>query len=108
MTATDDNGMQDRAADYKGEGGERAANNKGIRARWAESMKNKEIKFMQKDFIQQYGLSSWIFCSHQNTQCPLLDLSVLYWPTLSGKANIISSCLVSNCYPVSYETGCLV
>jgi hypothetical protein len=31
--------------------------------------KNKEIKFMQIDFFQQYGLSSWIFCSRQNTQC---------------------------------------
>jgi hypothetical protein len=40
MTAVADNdGMQDRAADYKGEGGERAANNNGIRARWAESVK---------------------------------------------------------------------
>jgi hypothetical protein len=29
--AVDDDGMQDRAADYKGEGGERAANNNGIR-----------------------------------------------------------------------------
>jgi hypothetical protein len=38
-TAADDNGMQDRAADYKGEGGERAVNNNGIRARRAESVK---------------------------------------------------------------------
>ncbi len=29
--AADDNGTQDRAADYKGEGGERAANKNGIR-----------------------------------------------------------------------------
>ncbi len=29
--AADDNGMQDRAADYEGEGGERGANNNGIR-----------------------------------------------------------------------------
>ncbi len=29
--AVDDDGMQDRAADYEGEGGERAANNNGIR-----------------------------------------------------------------------------
>ncbi len=29
--AADDNGTQDRAAEYKGEGGERAANNSGIR-----------------------------------------------------------------------------
>jgi hypothetical protein len=39
MTATDDNGTQYRAADYKGEGGERATNNNGIRARRAESVK---------------------------------------------------------------------
>jgi hypothetical protein len=32
---------------------------------------------MQKDFFQQYGLSGWIFCSRQNTQWYLLDLSVL-------------------------------
>ncbi len=29
--AADDDGTRDRAADYKGEGGERAANNNGIR-----------------------------------------------------------------------------
>ncbi len=39
--------------------------------------KNKEIKFTQKDFFQQYGLSSWIFCSCRSTQWYLLDLSVL-------------------------------
>ncbi len=38
-TAGDDNGMRDRAADYKGEGGKQAANNNGIRARRAESVK---------------------------------------------------------------------
>jgi hypothetical protein len=38
-TALDDNGMQDWVADYKGEGGEQAANNNGIRACRAESMK---------------------------------------------------------------------
>ncbi len=38
-TAEDDNGMHDWAADYKGEGGERAANNNGIRAHQAESVK---------------------------------------------------------------------
>ncbi len=49
-----------------------------------------EIQFTQKDFFQQYGLSSWIFCSHQNTQRYLLDLSVLTWrnrlgyPALTG------------------------
>ncbi len=31
-TVADNDGMQDQAADYKGEGGERAANNNGIRA----------------------------------------------------------------------------
>jgi hypothetical protein len=64
-------------ADYKGEGGERAANNNGIRHCWAESVKKKEIEFMQKDFFQQYGLSGLIFQSRGNTQCLLLDLSVL-------------------------------
>jgi hypothetical protein len=38
-TAVDNDGMQDQVADYKGEGGERVANNNGIRARWAESVK---------------------------------------------------------------------
>ncbi len=37
-TAADDNDMQDRVADYEGEGGERAAHNNGIRAHQAESM----------------------------------------------------------------------
>ncbi len=37
-TAADDDGRRDRAADYEGEGGERAANNNGIRARQAESV----------------------------------------------------------------------
>jgi hypothetical protein len=31
MKAADNDGMQDWAADYEGEGGERAANNNGIR-----------------------------------------------------------------------------
>jgi hypothetical protein len=39
MTAAEDAGMQDWAADYKGEGGEQEANNNGIRARRAESVK---------------------------------------------------------------------
>ncbi len=39
MTAADSDGTQDQVADYKGEGGQRAANNNGIRASWAESMK---------------------------------------------------------------------
>ncbi len=34
-----DDGMQDRVADYEGEGGQQAANKNGIRARWAESVK---------------------------------------------------------------------
>jgi hypothetical protein len=38
-TAADNDGTQDWAADYKGEGGERAANNNGLRACQAESMK---------------------------------------------------------------------
>jgi hypothetical protein len=38
-TVADNDGMQDQAADYKGEGGERAANNNGIRAWRAESVK---------------------------------------------------------------------
>jgi hypothetical protein len=38
-TVADDNGTQDWAADYEREGGERAVNNDGIRARRAESMK---------------------------------------------------------------------
>jgi hypothetical protein len=38
-TAVDDDGMQDRVAYYKGEGGERAANNNSIRAPRAESVK---------------------------------------------------------------------
>ncbi len=38
-TAADDDSMQDWAADYKGEGGEWVANNNGIRARRAESVK---------------------------------------------------------------------
>jgi hypothetical protein len=38
-TAADNNGMQDWAADYEGEGGERAANNNCIRACRAESVK---------------------------------------------------------------------
>ncbi len=38
-TAADNDGTQDLAADYEGEGGEQAANNNGIGACWAESMK---------------------------------------------------------------------
>jgi hypothetical protein len=37
-----------------------------------------EIEFTQKDFFQQCGLFGWIFCSRQNTQWYLLDLSVLF------------------------------
>jgi hypothetical protein len=39
MTVADDDGTQDWAADYKGEGGERVANTNGIRACRAESVK---------------------------------------------------------------------
>jgi hypothetical protein len=38
-TAADNDGTQDWAADYEGEGGEQAANNNGIGACRAESMK---------------------------------------------------------------------
>jgi hypothetical protein len=38
MTAADDDGTPDWVADYEGEGGEQAANNKGTRARRAENM----------------------------------------------------------------------
>ncbi len=38
-TGADNDGMQDCAADYKGEGGEQVVNNNGIRACRAESMK---------------------------------------------------------------------
>jgi hypothetical protein len=40
-------------------------------------LKNKEIKFTQKEFFQRYGLSGWIFWSRKNIQWYLLDLSVL-------------------------------
>jgi hypothetical protein len=39
MGVADDDGTQDWAENYKGEGGERATNNNGIRARRAESVK---------------------------------------------------------------------
>jgi hypothetical protein len=39
MTAADNDGTQDRAVDYEGEGGEQAANNNGIRACRTESVK---------------------------------------------------------------------
>jgi hypothetical protein len=64
----DYNGTQDQMVDYEREGGEWATNKNGIRhnadkpAR-QRAWKNKEIKFMQKDIFQQYGLSGWIFCS---------------------------------------------
>ncbi len=38
-TAAEDDGTQDWAANYEGEGGEWVANNNGIRAHRAESMK---------------------------------------------------------------------
>jgi hypothetical protein len=38
-TAAVDNGTRDQVADYKGEGGEWGANNNGIRAHRAESVK---------------------------------------------------------------------
>jgi hypothetical protein len=38
ITAADSDGTWDQVVDYKGEGGERAANNNSIKARRAESM----------------------------------------------------------------------
>jgi hypothetical protein len=46
-----------------------------------------EIEFTQKDFFQQYGLSGWIFCSRQNTQWYLLDLSFL---NLKGTFSVLA------------------
>jgi hypothetical protein len=40
MTAADDDGKQDRAADYDGEGRERAANNDGIQAKLSKQKKS--------------------------------------------------------------------
>ncbi len=76
--AADDDGTRDRAADYKGEGGEQAANNNGIRlGSRAESVlsvkKNKEIEFTQKDYFQRYGLSRWSFRSRRKPTILLLD-----------------------------------
>jgi hypothetical protein len=78
MKAADDDGTRDRAADYKGEGGEWAANNNGIRpAGQRIKNKNKDIEFTQKDFFQRYGLSGWSFRSRLKQTILLLDLSVL-------------------------------
>jgi hypothetical protein len=58
-TAADNDGTQDREADYKGEGGERAANNNGIRASQAESVKKiKKLSLRKKTFFS-------------NTVCPV-------------------------------------
>jgi hypothetical protein len=81
--AADNDGTQDRVADYKGEGGEWAANNNGIRQKadkpaGQRAWNNKEIKFTQKDFFQWYGQSGWICCSRENSQCALFALSVLH------------------------------
>ncbi len=59
MTAADENGAQYWVVDYKGEGGERVANNNGIRACQAESV-NK---------IKKSSLHKKIFFS--NTVCPV-------------------------------------
>jgi hypothetical protein len=40
----DDDGMQDQAADYEGEGGERAANNNGMRPAGQRARNKKKIK----------------------------------------------------------------
>ncbi len=59
MTAADDNGTQDWAADYEGEEGEWAANNNGIRARQAKSVnKIKKSSLRKKTFFS-------------NTVCPV-------------------------------------
>ncbi len=76
-TAADNNGTQDWVADSKGEGGEQAANNNGIRARapGRESDKIKKSSLCKKTFsaIRSVRLD---FCSCQNTQYVVLDLSV--------------------------------
>jgi hypothetical protein len=83
--AADDDGMQGRAADYKGEGGGRAANNNGIRpAEQRVWNKYKQIEFTRKDFFQQYGLSGWSFFSCRKQTLFLLDLSLLFFQALSG------------------------
>jgi hypothetical protein len=52
MKAADDDSMRDQVSDYKGEGGERAANNNGIRPAGQRARnKNKEIEITQKDFF---------------------------------------------------------
>jgi hypothetical protein len=53
MTAADDNGTRDRAADYEGEGGEWAANNNRIRARapGREREKIKKSSLCKKPFF---------------------------------------------------------
>jgi hypothetical protein len=33
---------------------------------------------MEKEFFQQYGLPSWIFYSHKNSQCALFAPTVLF------------------------------
>jgi hypothetical protein len=69
------------------QGGRRrtAANNNGIRQKADKPAgqrlwKNKELKFTQKDFFQQYSLPGWIFHSRKNSQCALFGLSVLFAP----------------------------
>jgi hypothetical protein len=53
MTAADNKGMQDWVADYKGEGGERAANNMMRHFMLAYQLWKKiEIKLTQKDLLQ--------------------------------------------------------
>ncbi len=60
MTAADNDGTQDRAADYKGERGEWAANNNGIRAR---------APGRERDKIKKLCLYKKTFFS--NTVCPV-------------------------------------
>ena len=65
-TAADDDSTQDRVADYKGEGGERALNNNGIRARQAESMKVKKSSLRKKTFFSDMVCPVGVFAPAEN------------------------------------------
>jgi hypothetical protein len=63
--AADNNGMQDWAADYKGEGGEWAANNNGIRQKAdVVSLLGREREKINKSSLQKKTFFS-------NTVCPV-------------------------------------
>ncbi len=76
----DNNGMQDQAADYKGEGGERAANNNGIRHKAGLiSPTGREREKMKKSSLQvevllcrvtSYGTLSYIELYQVQTPLP--------------------------------------